>query len=181
MTIQDRLFLALWPEAVATSALEKLVDAWHWDSGARRYLPQDWHLTLWFFGAVQPERVPVLAAGLAVPFEPFEFALDQARCWPHGLAVCTTAAVPPPLASLRERLGRAAARLGLPLDARPFHPHVTLARHAQAAIVPAAAFAVSWPVGAYALVRSSGNAQRRYEPLKVYPAASRPSGPERGG
>ena len=91
-----------------------------------------------------------------VPFQPFELVLDQPTRWPHGLAVLGAAEVPAPLQVLHDRLGDALRTLGLPVETRPYQPHVTLARRADAVVVPAMLTPVVWRVRRYVLVVSTG-------------------------
>jgi RNA 2',3'-cyclic 3'-phosphodiesterase len=112
--------------------------------------------------------------GADVPLEPFDLVLDQPKVWPHGLAVLCPPELPAALRDLHARLGQALRGLGLALalDARPYAPHVTLARHAAAAIPPAACapvrWPVRWPVRGFALVLSTGLKAPRYRVIRQY-------------
>lgn len=153
-----RLFLALWPDDALRRALLALRDAWHWPASTALVAPKDLHLTLHFLGSVPIGRLPELAGlGLLVPCETFTLSLGRAALWPHGVAVLQTDgpdAVAPPLERLHGALRLALARLGLPADDRGYQPHITLARHAQAAVPPPQGPALRWPVAGYALARS---------------------------
>lgn len=162
-----RLFLALCPPPAVRAALAAHVQAWRWPAQARRYAPDDWHLTLHFLGAVPRARIEDLHAGLAVPVAPFTLRLGLPLCWPQGLAVLLPDASPP-LLRLHEQLGQAVRTLGLRTDARPYRPHVTLARHAATAEPPAQAAGFDWPVRGYALMESTGDAARRYRLVQAY-------------
>ncbi len=164
---QARLFLALVPGAEVQAALDAHARAWRWSAEALRYAPADWHLTLHFIGAVPQARLGELPAALALPFTPFELRFGQPALWPHGLAVLLPIATPPALQSLHERLGVLLRQLGLRTDARPFRPHLTLARHAGQAVPPAPP-AWGWPVRAYALMASTGRPGARYRRLQSY-------------
>lgn len=165
-----RLFLALWPNDEQRRLVANHVAAWRGRESGHWYASQDWHVTVWFLGALERPRWSALADRLAVPFKPFELWLDQPQRWPHGLAVLAAQTVPPPLTDLRQRLGQAAADAGLPLDPRPYRPHVTLARRADEAQPPDAAPVLRWAVNAYALVCSTGDARHRYEVIRRYDA-----------
>lgn len=167
-TDSARLFLALVPGADVTAALAIHRDQWHWPADAARYAPEDWHVTLHFIGLVAQQRKDELRAGLAVPMLPFELRLGQPELWPHGLAVLCPEAVPEGLQQLHTRLGQALQRLGLKTDARPYRPHITLARHAQDAQPPLQRFLFDWPVEGYALMESTGQAPQRYRVLQHY-------------
>jgi len=163
-----RLFLALWPDQAVRSRIAEHASQWLWNAGCVRYAPQDWHLTLHFIGAVPAERVSAIAAAVALPCTPFELVLDQPMIWPRGLAVLGATTLPAPLQVLHERLGEALRTLNLTVDARRYRPHLTLARHADAALPPAAAAPLRWQVHAYALALSTGRADQRYQLLSQY-------------
>jgi 2'-5' RNA ligase len=166
----DRLFLALWPDKRLRSALARHRDAWHWPADARRVRTDKLHLTLHFIGAVPAARTAGLLSGLAVPFDAFEVVLDRPALWPQGLAVLEPQAVPPPLAALHTALGEVLRAAGLPVEERPFRPHLTLARRAPGARPPAQAAVLRWAVSHYALVASDLGAGGGYRVLARYPA-----------
>lgn len=164
----QRLFLALWPDDATRGQLAAHANQWIWPPGCARYAAADWHATLHFIGDVATEKAEAIAACAVVPFQPFELVLDQPRLWPHGLAVLCAAEVPVALRALHERLGQALRGLDLALDPRPYVPHVTLARHAAAAIAPAVLAPVRWPVRGFALVLSTGLEAPRYRVIRQY-------------
>jgi 2'-5' RNA ligase len=163
-----RLFLALLPGAGVQAALAIHQAQWRWNESAMRYAAPDWHLTLHFIGAVARPRLDELRAGLDLPLRPFNLRLGQAALWPQGLAVLCPAAVPAGLAQLHADLGQAVQRLGLKTDARPYRPHITLARHAAPAQPPSLPAGIDWPVEGYALMASTGQAASRYRVLQHY-------------
>jgi 2'-5' RNA ligase len=163
-----KLFLALLPGHEVSASLSNFTAQWHWPAGAVPYAPQDWHMTLHFLGTVASQQVDVLRAGLDVSFTPFALRLGQAELWPHGLAVLCPDDVPDALLQLHARLGRALQALNLKTDARPYRPHVTLARHAQGVGVPLQKPVFVWPVAGYALMASTGRAAERYDVLQRY-------------
>jgi 2'-5' RNA ligase len=165
------LFLALWPGPETIRLLAEQASRWTFPADALRYAPHDWHVTLHFLGSVAAERIPVIAAGMEIAFEPFELLLDQPQRWHRGLAVLGASYLPPGLRALHERLGEALNALGQPLEDRPYRPHVTLARRAASAQPPLQADPIVLPGRHFALVVSTGNATRRYEILREYPCA----------
>lgn len=168
VTRKQRIFLALAADEPVQARLEAHAKQWIWPAGCVPCLPADWHITLHFIGAVDADQVERLAAGVVVPFQPFALVLDRPVLWPHGLAILGATVVPPPLRALYERLGDALRGLDVPVETRPYQPHVTLARHAGAAIPPAASAPVLWPVQGYALVVSTGDPQQRYRVIQKY-------------
>ena len=163
-----RLFLALWPDAAVRAALREQALRWGWPDAARRYDESDWHLTLHFLGHLPAERLADLRAGLTVDVEPFELLLDRAELW-HGIAVLSCEQVPPALLQLHQVLAHAMQRLDLLPDARPYRPHLTLARSAVGAQLPLEPPRIAWPVRGYALVRSTADPRWRYDAVQQYP------------
>ena len=151
-----RLFLALWPPAPVRDSLVRLQAAWDWPAGASLTRPERLHATLHFIGPVPAARVPQLRDGLRVPFEPFTLDTQGAlqQVWPGGIAVLELRA-PPALRRLHAALATALHALDLPVEERPYRPHVTFARKASGAGAAAAMPAITWRVDeGYALARS---------------------------
>ena len=69
------------------------------------------------------------------------------------------------LAAWRAGLAQSLLEAGLPCDARPLRPHLTLARAAPGASLPAAPALPPWPLSGFALVASGGG---RYRTLARY-------------
>jgi 2'-5' RNA ligase len=164
----QRLFLALWPDGPARHQLSLHARAWTWPPDCIQYLPDDWHVTLHFIGEVPSARVADIAANVALPFQAFEWVLDQPRLWPHGLAVLCANKVPAALQDLHDRLGDALCGLGLPVETRPYCPHVTLARRADTAVLPVVPPSVVWQISRYALVVSTGKRDGHYRTIREY-------------
>lgn len=166
-----RLFLGLWPDAQAAAGLQRVGALWTWPPQAVRYPPADGHVTLHFLGAVDAQRLPALLPALAVPFTPFTLVVERPQAWPHGLVVLCPESVPAPLLALQAALGQALRRADLPVETRPYRPHLTLARHSPAVDLPERVPGVAWPVSSYLLLESTGDPQKRYRPLARYTAA----------
>ena len=163
-----RLFLGLWPHTEVHAALLSHAAAWDWPPSARRTRPERLHLTLHFLGNVETTRLPSLHAGLQVPWDGGDLVLDRATVWPGGIAVLEATRIAPALADLHARLASALRALDLPVESRPWRPHVTLARKALGAHPPRESAAIPWRVApAYALVRSLPGG-RGYETLATY-------------
>ncbi|HPU50200.1 MAG TPA: RNA 2',3'-cyclic phosphodiesterase [Burkholderiaceae bacterium] len=163
-----RLFLALWPDEPVRQALLACRDAWQWARHAGPVPPRHLHLTLHFLGEVPRARLPDLIAGLSVAVAPFEVTLGPLAVWPNGVAVWEPSVCPDVLTQLHQQLGQALMRLGVPLEDRPYRPHVTLARRARDAQMPWSVPPLTWPVDHYALVESCPGTPRRYEVLRLY-------------
>lgn len=159
-----RLFLALWPDAPTRRAMQAWQQALHWPSNARLTAPPHLHLTLHFIGNVPRARLPELATGLVQPFTPVELVLDQFAVWHHGIAVLQPSGeTPAALIDLHGALAEALRALALPIEDRPFRPHVTLARHGSGAALPEGATPpppVRWRADdGYVLAESAGGYQ----------------------
>ncbi len=164
-----RLFLALWPALAENSALLAYQQQWLWPKGSSPVPTERLHLTLHFIGAIERPHLEAVSAGLQVAMTPFELHLTQAAIWPRGLAVLLASTVPEALKELHCRLGAALQALALPVESRPFRPHVTLARRAAGTIAPAAAPALLWQIGSYVLVESLPGAAGGYRIRRRYP------------
>jgi 2'-5' RNA ligase len=148
-----RLFTALWPDPVVRAAIAQHQQAWAWPPHAAVVKPERLHLTLHFLGDVPAQCLSGLAEGLHASFEPFTLEFGDSEVWPNGVAVLQPDRVPDALAMLHAAVGQAVAGLGVAVEARPYRPHVTLARRARGAR-PAQA-RLTWRVDdGYVLVQS---------------------------
>lgn len=163
-----RLFIALWPDAGVRDGLAQWRDGWTWPRQATPVKTERLHATLHFLGQVQAGRIPELAAALRRPFEPFTLALGESRLWPHGIAVLEPFSIPDPLLELHAALGACVRRLGLATDARPYKPHVTMARRAAGAAPASGGPAIAWQVERFALMDSQPGPGGGYTTLHTY-------------
>ncbi len=135
-------------------------------------MPQDLHLTLAFIGeldAPRARRVAAMLAALDVPA--FDWAIDHSGSFAAAGVVWAGGAPDPRLDALAQAVRRGLALLGVPCDARPFRPHVTLLRGRAPPQDTACALAppVRWPVTRPLLARSrptGGAAAARYRPWR---------------
>ncbi|GAB3457448.1 RNA 2',3'-cyclic phosphodiesterase [Massilia terrae] len=152
----SRLFLALWPEPAVREALRGWRELWSWPRGAAPVAADKLHITLHFLGDHPTARLPELMDGLAVPFTPFQLQLGVPAVWPGGIAVLEPAHQPVELLQLHRHLGQALLDLELTPEARAYKPHVTMARRAAHAGMPAAGAELAWDIDGYCLVESRG-------------------------
>lgn len=169
-----RLFVALWPPPRVQQALQAWQARWRWPVGAAVVAGERLHVTLHFLGAVPQAQVEPLLDALAAAaahWHSFDLRLDRVECWPHGLWVLGPDSVPDGLRRLHGQIGDALRSTGLPVETRPFRPHVTLARHAAGAAGPPPPADLRWRVRGFALVQS----ERGYRTLRRFtrPAAGR--------
>ncbi len=97
--------------------------------------PQNFHLTLRFVGDIAAECSAELAAAIMRASEgiaPFRLDLRELGCFPNSrnprVVWAAVGGDLHALQTLQNRIERATAGWGQPLEARAFHPHLTLAR-----------------------------------------------------
>lgn len=164
-----RLFLALWPDVSTGEALR----AWQAAiaSPQSRLTPAcDLHLTLHFLGALDVARLPDVLAAADVRSPPIALTLSSLEAWKQGLRVAVAHDVPPALVALHAAIGAGLRARGLPVEAGPYRPHVTLARRAGAARVLAAAPSpIAWTSAGHALAMRDGP---HYRVLQRWPGGA---------
>src|SRR4051812_450647 len=135
-----RLFIAIEldegaREAVA-AAQRRLQAAWHdSDRSALKWIrPEHMHLTLVFLGEVDASRSQAVADAVERPLAGERFQLELG-----GLGMFPPAGAPrvlwlgltagsPDVAAVQREMANRIEQLGIPLERRAFHPHLTLAR-----------------------------------------------------
>ena len=165
-----RMFIALWPGDTVRAELAAWRDAWRWPRSATPVRTGRLHLTLHFIGEVERERVQELADALRTPFDGFEMRFGRAVLWPHGIAVLEPDAAPAALLELHAALAGVLRRLSLPVDERPYLPHVTLARRAGTAVAPIQGPAIAWTIDRFALMESTLGPDGGYVTIREFPA-----------
>ena len=137
-----RLFVAVDLDDAARSAIaaeQKRVAAAMGDarSSVRWVKPDQMHLTLVFLGEVSEAQAPTVVDAISqpVPAAPFPIAFQGLGVFPnHGgpralwIGVTNGEAE---LVALQGELARRTVAAGIALEARPFHPHLTLGRWRQ--------------------------------------------------
>ncbi|MFX3618111.1 MAG: RNA 2',3'-cyclic phosphodiesterase [Sporolactobacillus sp.] len=95
----------------------------------------DYHLTLFFFGALsdgQVDRLLPLFEKVAVVTVSFPLRLSGVNGFgdpAHPRVIYMGLEHSPQLHSLRKKLERSLVETGIRMEMRPFHPHMTLAKH----------------------------------------------------
>ena len=160
-----RVFLAVPPDPAWSDSARGLLDRLRAVLPRAAWTrPESWHLTLAFLGEMTPEAAEQFAGGMEEAFAEAaggELAAAGSITFPpRGRPRVAGIGFHPGV--MRDELGRlagagaAAARgLGLPASARPFHPHVTLARIRDA-----------WPRAAVDAFRREADAWR-FPPWRV--------------
>jgi len=163
-----RLFFALWPKDAERARCATIAAAHA--AGCHKVPSHNLHATLVFLGNVDAQRFQALSAiePLKLKTE-LQLSFDRIEFWKKPRIVCLTAGkADPELLQLVEQLQHAARELGIVLDERPYRPHVTLLRKAQALdacdIPP-----VVWRTDTFCLVQSlSTDHGVRYQVVKSW-------------
>jgi 2'-5' RNA ligase len=133
--------------------------------GARAISDANLHATLHFIGAVDRERIPALWAALSeVQPRPVCLTAASLAVWKGGTVVLQLQG-DAALAGLHADAGAALRACDIALDARPFSPHVTLARGAAGIELPPAPDPLDWRATGFALVESTGGYPSAYRVL----------------
>jgi len=151
-----RFFFALWPDPPSRALIARLAREVALETCGRPTLPDLIHLTLAFVGAQPAIRVESLRrlAGL-VRGRAFMLALDQVGVFEKaGVAWLGASKQQEDLTALQRDLADALRSRGFPVDARPYAPHLTLARRATLAVERRLPAPIGWRVSSFTLVSS---------------------------
>jgi RNA 2',3'-cyclic 3'-phosphodiesterase len=112
---------------MSTSALRELAPQLRWTR------PEQWHLTLAFLGEVGGDAVDPLVcrlARVAARHPPLSMSFEGGGRFGHRVLWTRVQGDRERLRRLADSVRAAARRSGLPVDERPYRPHLTLARAA---------------------------------------------------
>jgi RNA 2',3'-cyclic 3'-phosphodiesterase len=184
-----RLFVAAYPPADACDDLADRLEKLHVvQAGARVAWRDTWHITLAFLGEVADEQEPAAVAALdraAAAWRSaqgaFEVRLAGGGRFGRGRSTVLWVGVEgPSLAALSEAVRDELSAARLPYDAKPFTPHLTIARPGDTvdrALVEADRAELAgyrgpaWPVATVELVRSRLGRTASYDRLGSWPLA----------
>ncbi|MEO7387115.1 MAG: RNA 2',3'-cyclic phosphodiesterase [Gammaproteobacteria bacterium] len=148
-----RLFFAFWPDEHLRQAVENARNRLFPLSG-RPVATAGLHVTAAFLGRVSETRLEALKA-LCGPVSPLTITLDRLEHWPKPRAlVAATTRVPDDLRRVVDGLWQRLDRLGFAREARPFKPHVTLARDIRSVRAGLPWKPLPWPIDRLYLVES---------------------------
>jgi 2'-5' RNA ligase len=184
-----RLFFALWPDDVTRATLAHATRKAVRSCGGRPVAAHNLHATLLFLGSVAQSRVSeVMAiaaratAGRTVPDAAGSsspgFVFDRIEFWKKPRVLVATPSVAggagDALAgALAEVLARETLSAGFAPDAKPFRPHVTLARKVAFLKTELSMEPVPWSFADFALVESQTDPDGPvYTVLESYPLTS---------
>lgn len=161
-----RLFFAALPDAATRRRLQQLQRALA-RAGERPVAGDRLHLTLRFLGDAPADRLRPLRDALGrLEHPPCALRLDRVGRFGRPRILWVGPSRPPaPLLELRDRVNGLAAAAGVPADAAPFRPHVTLCRAAAPGRRPARFEPIDWIVDHCVLIASHLGERPRYEVL----------------
>ncbi|MDD2759025.1 MAG: RNA 2',3'-cyclic phosphodiesterase [Methylomonas sp.] len=148
-----RLFFALWPDEATRQQCRKIQRAVR--GYGRPVSPNNLHLTLVFLGNVDQERLIAMTKAAAdIDAQPITLVFDHLLYWKRPAVVCLgVESIAPTVSLLVSQLTQAAVRNEIPVDSRPYQPHVTLLRKANT--LPAIQIEpLEWRADAFCLVES---------------------------
>lgn len=163
----ERLFVALWPDAATREALAVAVDKL--GIAGRRVAPTNLHLTMAFLGQVSSTtRGSILKAMRETRAGRFTIQLDRVGHFSASRAAWLGISNPPQaIVEIQKRLVAHLRSAGFALEERPFRAHVTVARDAAkpAAAPPDGVLPVVWTADNLSLVRSPPRGGGQYQVL----------------
>jgi 2'-5' RNA ligase len=126
-----RLFIAIWPDEVLRVRLHEVARRCLAQGRGRLVVPDNLHVTLAFLGVVDDERCACYEQAVLPLNQPaFSLTLDRLGYWPRKQILWAGSSVESPeLGALVSGLHAGLGHCGFEPDTRPFHVHVTLARH----------------------------------------------------
>lgn len=129
-----RLFFALWPEQSTVEQCQSLIAKL--DSNGNPVPPDNLHMTLVFLGNIDTTQQSLLTQSANhVRFDPIHVKFDQLEFWQKPGALCLIPSeTNPAVLDLNRQLAGIANAYRVPIDKRPFRPHVTLAKKAKSPV-----------------------------------------------
>ena len=167
-----RVFLALPIDGALDACLDTLLPAIVEEAQGRIVPVSNLHATLAFVGAVPLEDVErLIEIGEALPRAGFELALDTLGSF-RGARVAWIAPsmLAPALMTLHAALDARLREAALRVEERPYHPHVTIARHCRRVVATRSLAPIPWPVRRVVLYESVTTPQGpRYDARASWP------------
>jgi RNA 2',3'-cyclic 3'-phosphodiesterase len=128
-SLMKRLFFALWPDEATRQQCVKIGNAVLTEKAQPVQAPNI-HVTLLFLGNIDSDKEEGIKQELAtIPVPRLTLRFDNLSFWKKPGILCLTATDPSPeIETLVEVLSRLSRKLDIPIDERPFNPHVTLVK-----------------------------------------------------
>lgn len=156
MSKARRLFLAAWPNAEVRARLAQLAEQCA-ACGQGRAIPQEnLHLTLAFLGDQPEARIAeVIALAETLQPAPVQMLLDRFGHFSGPQILWVGPSITPvPLQAFQSLLARRLSERGLPVDPRPYRPHVSLLRNVSELIDLPVVEPLEWTLDRWALLES---------------------------
>ncbi|NJA06559.1 RNA 2',3'-cyclic phosphodiesterase [Methylomonas sp. UP202] len=167
-----RLFFALWPPLDALAKLQQLIQ--HLDRSITPLAISNLHVTLVFLGTVNPKQERELRRRAnTIKFHGAELTFDRLDFWQKPSILCLTSTDGlTAVSELSEQLTRISKGLDIPIDNRPFTPHITLCRKIKRPL-DTEFEPITWRATGFCLAESVSNSGRRqYRVLEEWPSLS---------
>ena len=132
MADTQKLFFALWPGDKQRQKLTQIQNDLKLAEFSRCTTPENLHITLYFLGEVQSDRIPELIGFVEeTQFEPFQFDLNLVGVWPRNRIVwCGTVAESDGIQTLVNTIQQSSPVQSMHFRKKKFKTHITLARKA---------------------------------------------------
>ena len=166
-----RLFFGLPVEPTLAATLAPLARDVAEQTGGRAVPQENLHATLAFLGSVAHAAVaPLRSMADALPRSSFGVSLDTLGSFRQArVAWIGAAQVPAALQQMHAALSQALAAGGFSVEERPYHLHITLARHCRAPLRRTTTPPLEWRVGRIVLFESvTAAAGPRYDALETW-------------
>jgi 2'-5' RNA ligase len=173
---KSRLFFALPVDASLAAVLAPLARDVAQQCGGRAVPEANLHATLAFLGTLAHADIPRLRSiADALPRAAFDVSLDALGSFGHAqVAWIGASRLPDVLVQLHAALSAGLAADGFPIETRPYHLHVTLARHCRRPQHKTAIAPLAWRIDRIALLESvTAGAGPRYDALASWPLDAR--------
>jgi 2'-5' RNA ligase len=173
---KSRLFFALPVDPGVAAALAPLARDVAQQCGGRAVPEANLHATLAFLGAVAQAAMPRLKSiADMLPHAAFEVSLDTLGSFGHAqVAWIGASRMPDAVTQLHAALSAGLAADGFTIDTRPYHLHVTLARHCRRPLPGTAIAPLGWRIDRIVLFESvTAGAGPRYDALATWPLDAR--------
>ena len=109
----------------------KAPESWNWTR------EDDLHITLKFLGSLTPAQLHYLGSHLsAIRASPVEISLTRPNFFDRVGVLLVDVAPTEPLLALQSAVEQASTMIGVAPEARPFHPHITIARSPRRRPIP---------------------------------------------
>lgn len=171
----QRLFFALWPTPEIQQRLHGIGRMALGRHPGKLVAPESVHLTLAFLGTVPVDQIPqVEETASTVTWQALELDFDRIGWFRRARVMWVGCShTPDSLIAYVDRLRTGLSAVGLPVDTRPFQPHVTLVRKVRRPPAQHEMEEVVCHFDHVHLVRSlSVEGGSRYEILRTWPAAA---------